>query len=98
MQYFLELWLERGILKALWINIVRLVSFSWAFFLFSSRTESYHFAGAISVGKTERVGVDHGSMIDAGSFLIMYSTYAQVSVDRTSVSGTNARSHACRVL
>ena len=48
---FLELWLERDLVTAVWENVKLVCSFSWIFFLFTAQTKGFHFARAIGVGK-----------------------------------------------
>lgn len=77
-QYLLELWVERGLLVAIWENVKRLLCLSWLFFLFAAQTKGYHFARAISQGKAGYVATGRGFTTDAGSVVSLYAAYSQV--------------------
>ena len=74
---FLELWLERDFVTAVWENVKLVCSGSWIFFLFTAQTKGYHFARAIGVGKAGYVATGRGFVIEPSSFVRLFALYAK---------------------
>ena len=74
---FLELWLERDFVTAVWENVKLVCSGSWIFFLFTAQTKGYHFARAVGVGKAGYVATGRGFVIEPSSFVRLFALYAK---------------------